>query len=68
MLCKDLKDSDIPHRTVLRQCLMEIWNEYLDELAQEMGVSLGKISFTMDLWTDPNLVPFMAITAHWIET
>ena len=22
---------------------------------------------TMDLWTDPNLTPFMAVTAHWIE-
>ncbi len=22
----------------------------------------------MDLWSDPNLMPFMAITAHWIET
>jgi len=21
----------------------------------------------MDLWTDPNLTPFMAVTAHWIE-
>lgn len=21
----------------------------------------------MDLWTDPNLSPFMAVTAHWIE-
>ena len=27
----------------------------------------GQISVTMDLWTDPNLAPFMAITAHWIE-
>ena len=22
----------------------------------------------MDLWTDPNLVPYMAVTAHWIQT
>ena len=22
---------------------------------------------TMDLWTDPNLSPFMAVTMHWIE-
>ena len=21
----------------------------------------------MDLWSDPNLTPFMAVTAHWIE-
>lgn len=29
--------------------------------------SLGKISLTSNLWTDPELRPFMAITAHWIE-
>ena len=29
--------------------------------------SVGKISFTMDIWTDTNLKPFMAVTAHWIE-
>lgn len=28
---------------------------------------MGKISFTMDMWSDPNLTPFMAVTAHWIE-
>ena len=22
---------------------------------------------TMDMWSDPNLSPFMAVTAHWIE-
>ena len=21
----------------------------------------------MDMWSDPNLSPFMAVTAHWIE-
>jgi hypothetical protein len=28
---------------------------------------MGKISFTTDVWTDPNLCPFMALTAHWIK-
>lgn len=28
---------------------------------------MGKISFTMDLWTDFNLKPYMAVTAHWLE-
>ncbi len=21
----------------------------------------------MDLWTDPNLFPYMAVTAHWLQ-
>jgi hypothetical protein len=29
--------------------------------------ALGKISFTSDVWSDPNLVPYMAVTAHWID-
>ena len=31
-------------------------------------VALSKISVTTNLWTDLNLSPFMAVTAHWIET
>lgn len=29
--------------------------------------SLGKISLTSDLWSDSNLTPYMAVTAHWIQ-
>lgn len=29
--------------------------------------SVGKISFTTDVWSDPNLTSFMGVTAHWIE-
>jgi hypothetical protein len=28
---------------------------------------MGKISFTMDLWTDFDKKPYMAVTAHWLE-
>jgi hypothetical protein len=28
---------------------------------------MGMISFTMDMWTDFNLKPYMAVTAHWLE-
>ncbi len=36
-------------------------------LSQDYQSVLGKISFTCDLWTNLNLVPFMAVTAHWIK-
>jgi hypothetical protein len=29
--------------------------------------SLGRISSTINLWSDPNLAPFMAVTVHWME-
>ena len=28
---------------------------------------MGKISFTMDIWSDPDLKSYMAIRAHWVE-
>ncbi|PBL03194.1 hypothetical protein ARMGADRAFT_902818, partial [Armillaria gallica] len=61
-----LTDNDIPHRTQLRECIMEMWQEYLQQLSKDMLGALGKILFTCDLWTNSNLVLFMAVTAHWI--
>ncbi|PBK90596.1 hypothetical protein ARMGADRAFT_871755, partial [Armillaria gallica] len=60
-----LTDNDIPHQTQLRECIMETWQEYLQQISKDMLGALGKISFTCDLWTNSNLVPFMAVTAHW---
>jgi hypothetical protein len=83
MLREELKDKDIPHRTNFRERILDVWNDHLDKLEEEMAVrsycsllilllicqkkSLGGISSTMDLWSDPNLAPFMAVTAHWME-
>ncbi|KAF8833124.1 hypothetical protein BDN67DRAFT_859737, partial [Paxillus ammoniavirescens] len=61
-----LREKDIPHCTTIRTWVMEIFEEYLDQLADAIQGSLGKISFTTDVWSDTNLVPFMAVTAHWI--
>ncbi|KAJ8457523.1 hypothetical protein ONZ45_g18279 [Pleurotus djamor] len=55
MLREDFKDNDIPHRTSLHTRLKELWE------------TMGKISFSTDIWSDPNLTPFMAVTAHWIQ-
>ena len=38
----------------------------LDKLTVSQN-SMGKISFTTDMWSDPNKTRFMAVTAHWIE-
>src|ERR1700676_5384888 len=76
MLRDELKDEDIPHRTTVRNRILEVWDEHLDHLAEEMNVcprpihllgiqvylivmqeSLGKVSFTTDMWSDPNKTP-----------
>lgn len=28
---------------------------------------MGKISFTMDVWTDLDMKGYMAVTAHWLQ-
>ena len=81
MLKPDLKESNIPGRTTLHDWILELFEEHLDTLEEEMKVwhqffhwsyahqlqkSLGKISFTTDVWSDTNQTPFMAITAHWV--
>ncbi|KAL4254558.1 Zinc finger BED domain-containing [Pleurotus pulmonarius] len=67
MLRDELKDSDIPHRTTIRNRVTEVWEAHLDWLEAEMKDAMGKVSLTTDLWSDTNLSPFMAVTAHWIE-
>ncbi|KAF9524235.1 hypothetical protein CPB83DRAFT_741676, partial [Crepidotus variabilis] len=61
-----LQDSDIPHRTKVRSRITQVWQEHITSLQNDMKGALGKISMTMDLWSDTNLAPFMAVTAHWI--
>ena len=29
---------------------------------------MGKISFIMDIWSDPDLKAYMAVTGHWMES
>lgn len=38
ILRNDLKDSDIPHRTTIRNNIQAIWEEYLTMLEDELKV------------------------------
>ena len=44
MLRKELRDSDIPHRTTIRNRILEVWDNHLDQLANAMQVPLSFIS------------------------
>ncbi|KAI0245391.1 hypothetical protein BJV78DRAFT_1103733, partial [Lactifluus subvellereus] len=62
-----LTDSDIPHRTLLRQCVIQRWvNEHV-EINERLSCAIGNVSFTTDLWSNDNLRSFMALTAHWVS-
>ncbi|KAJ7833431.1 hypothetical protein B0H14DRAFT_3142591, partial [Mycena olivaceomarginata] len=67
MLRAELKDSDIPHPIKIRKRVIEIWDEHLNTLQEEMAGAIGMISTTMDLWSDRQKTPFMAITGHWLQ-
>ncbi|KAG1782525.1 hypothetical protein EV702DRAFT_1192199 [Suillus placidus] len=66
LLRKDLRKSDIPHRTKLCELIIETWYEYFEVLKQDLAKAEGKILFTSDLWSDNNRRLFLALTAHWI--
>jgi hypothetical protein len=84
LLLRDgLKESDIPHRTKIREAIIKAWQAYFQSLKADLQVrvrsvsrchshilwlqaSIGKISFTSDLWSDRQRRSYMCITAHWI--
>ncbi|KAJ6540667.1 hypothetical protein B0H19DRAFT_902815, partial [Mycena capillaripes] len=61
-----LQEKDIPHRTKLRSLILDVWLKYYDSLKKELKESLGKISFTGDMWSSKGLQPYLALTAHWL--
>lgn len=42
MLRESLKDSDIPHRTILRERILERLTEHMDKLKKDMSVCIYK--------------------------
>ena len=38
LLCGDLKDSDIPHRTKLREAIIKAWRVYFESLKADLKV------------------------------
>jgi hypothetical protein len=66
LLRSDLQDRDIPHRTKLRETIIEAWESHFKALKLDLADAVGKVSFTADLWSDKNLRSYICITAHWI--
>ncbi|KAF8902745.1 hypothetical protein CPB84DRAFT_1629318, partial [Gymnopilus junonius] len=51
--------------TSLTNFIYEQYLEHHRELVDEIKSSLGHVSFTSDIWSDPNLTLFMALTCHF---
>lgn len=72
----------IPHRTKLRELVIDGWKLGFQKLKRDLAVrslmmlilllicstqaAVGQISFTMDIWSDQNRRAHLALTAHWI--
>jgi len=62
---KGIKDSDFPHRTALTDHIFQQYLDAYDTLVKEIKGSLGRVSLTSDIWSNPQLASFLAMTAHW---
>ncbi|KAI0072979.1 hypothetical protein K474DRAFT_1576510, partial [Panus rudis PR-1116 ss-1] len=61
-----LDDEDIPHRTKMKELLNQLFEREYGKLLDDLKSSLGRVSFTTDMWSDQKLRGYMAITAHYI--
>jgi len=61
----------ISRRTLKRDIQSNLYTDLFENLRGQLRehISTGaKINLTIDAWTSGNKLPFMAITAHWIDT
>jgi hypothetical protein len=58
----------VPTADTIRAGILSIFSEEQDRMRQKLQETPGKISFTLDAWTSRNQLPFLGITAHWIDS
>ncbi|KAJ7663377.1 hypothetical protein DFH06DRAFT_954762, partial [Mycena polygramma] len=61
-----LDENNIPHRTKLSKLISARFQVEYQKMIHEMQNSLGRISFTEDIWTRVNLDSHLAITGHYV--
>jgi hypothetical protein len=64
---KGISDKDLPHQTSLTNMIYREHVEDYRKLICEIKSALGRVSFTSDIWSDPNLTSFLAITCHFCQ-
>ncbi|VDC01199.1 unnamed protein product [Peniophora sp. CBMAI 1063] len=62
----ELTGEDIPHRTKITEFIYELFSAQYRKLVHELQEdAISRISFTTDVWSDPQFKPYMAVTAHY---
>ena len=54
-------------RTAMRAKIIDLATTIEGEVKRKLAAHTGKFSYTTDIWTSPSQVPFMAITAHYVD-
>ncbi|KAI0055464.1 hypothetical protein BV25DRAFT_1776292, partial [Artomyces pyxidatus] len=62
----ELKDKDIPHRSKIRELVLQRWKETFQTIRRELFHSPGRISFTVDIWSSRRRFGYITVTAHWL--
>lgn len=52
----------------VREDVMATYRDKVEEIKRHLKGVPGKISITMDMWSSKNVLPFLAIRAHWISS
>lgn len=51
----------------IKRDIVKQFDEKVKTIVEYIKKTPGKISFTIDAWTSKNVLPFLAIRAHWIN-
>ncbi|KAG2356415.1 hypothetical protein BDR07DRAFT_1300624 [Suillus spraguei] len=62
----NIQDKNLPHHTKLTEMILKEFQTEYHKVKTDLKKALGCISHTTDLWSDPNLDSFMALTAHFM--
>lgn len=53
------------HRVTISKVIIKLFNKRKRQMKLLLGEATSKISLTTDMWTSPNHIPIIGITAHW---
>ncbi|KAL0568490.1 hypothetical protein V5O48_013490 [Marasmius crinis-equi] len=56
----------IPHRNQVFDLIIEQFRKEYTKMIEEMKNSIGRVSFTSDVWSRQTLTGHMAVTGHWM--
>ena len=51
----------------IKRRILDLYTANIVKMQESFQDILGKISFTLDVWTSPSTKSFLAITAHYID-